>query len=75
MKANIIICCNQIDCKYNKSRWVYQNPSHNNSSLYNNVCVHPNPDIYDKNESKNKTISDRDAYRSRCESKEIVNKK
>ena len=69
MKANIIICCNQIDCVYNSGRWVYQSPTHNNSSMYNNVCLHPKPDIYDKNESTNSTISDRDAYRLRCESK------
>ena len=68
MKPNIIICCDQQDCKWNTGRWVYQKPSHRNDSMFNNVCVHPKPDINDKNEPQNRNLSDKDAYRTNCKS-------
>lgn len=64
----IIICCNQIDCDYNNGRFITQDPSFTNQSMYNNVCLHPKPDVNDKNESKNNTMYDTDAIRTKCNS-------
>lgn len=62
----IVICCDQIDCKSNSGRFVDQAPSHINMFMFTNVCLHEHPDIREKNESSNKTISDGDAIRKLC---------
>ena len=71
MNARIVICCNQVDCRYNSGRFVNQDPTFTNQSMYTNVCLHPKPDINDKNEPQNNSISDKDAIRTNCKSYEI----
>ena len=39
--------------------------------MYMEVCMHPKPDIYDKNEPQNNTMSDIDAIRTNCKSYEM----
>jgi len=71
MKARIVICCNQLDCIHCTWRFIHQDPSYTNESMYMEVCMHPKPDIYDKNEPQNNTMSDIDAIRTNCKSYEM----
>jgi hypothetical protein len=70
----IVICCNQIDCDYNCGRFVSQDPTYTNQTMYTNVCIHHKPDIYDKKESIDNTMHDVDAQRTNCNSYENTRK-
>jgi hypothetical protein len=41
----IVILCNQINCKFNKKNWAKSFTFGENQRLYAAICVHPDPQL------------------------------